>query len=97
MNILLLKGYNNYFNRIVKREETIDAYKNAVVDGNIVNYYEITNANFNPNDGVTTELIVGKGDLKWEDNLPFSPYQREMLNHPFMLLKSTLERLSSDL
>ena len=77
MNILLLKGYNNYFNRIVKREETIDAYKNAVVDGNIVNYYEITNANFNPNDGVTTELIVGKGDLKWEDNLPFSPYQRE--------------------
>lgn len=77
MNILLLKGYNNYFNRIVKREETVDAYKSAVVDGNIVNYYELTNANFNPNDGVVTELVVGKGELKWEDNLPFSSLQRE--------------------
>lgn len=77
MNILLLKGYNNYFNRIVKREETVDAYKAAVVDGNILNYYEIENANFNPNDGVVTELVVGKGELKWEDNLPFSALQRE--------------------
>ena len=77
MNILLLKGYNNYFNRIVKREETISAYKSAVVDGNILNYYELTNANFNPNDGVVTELVVGKGELKWEDNLPFSSLQRE--------------------
>lgn len=67
MNILLLKGYNNYFNRIVKREETISAYKSAVVDGNVLNYYELANANFNPNDGVVTELVVGKGDLKWDD------------------------------
>ena len=35
MNILLLKGYNNYFNRILKREDTIANYKNAVVSGNL--------------------------------------------------------------
>ena len=66
MNILLLKGYNNYFNRILKKEDTIAAYKAAVVSGNILNYYELASVNFNPNDGVTTELIVGKGDLVWD-------------------------------
>ena len=66
MNILLLKGYNNYFNRILKREDTTTAYKNAVVDGNTLNYYEMSSVNFNPNDGVTTSLIVGTGDLLWD-------------------------------
>lgn len=64
MNLIFLKGYNNYFNRIVKKESTIADYKAAVLDGTILNYIELTNINFNPNDGITTELIVGKGDLK---------------------------------
>ena len=64
MNLLFLKGYNNYFNRIVKREDSIANYKAAVLDGSILNYIELENINFNPNDGVTTELVVGKGDLK---------------------------------
>lgn len=54
MNILLLKGYNNYFNRIMKREESIATYKTAVSV-----YYDYDSVNFNPNDGVTTELIIG--------------------------------------
>lgn len=77
MNILLLKGYNNRFNRILKREDTIADYKAAVVDGNILNYLDLTSINFNPNDGIDTSLVVGEGDLVWEDKLPFSPYQRE--------------------
>ena len=77
MNLIFLKGYNNYFNRIVKKESTIADYKAAVLDGEILNYIELENINFNPNDGVTTELVVGKGDLKWDDHLPFSPYQPE--------------------
>ena len=77
MNILLLKGYNNRFNRILKREESIADYKAAVVDGNILNYLDLTSINFNPNDGIDTTLVVGEGDLVWEDKLPFSPYQRE--------------------
>lgn len=66
MNILLLKGYNNYFNRILKREDTIANYKNAVVSGNLLNYYEMTSVNFNTNDGITTSITVGKGDLVWD-------------------------------
>ena len=77
MNLIFLKGYNNYFNRIIKKESTIADYKAAVLDDTIVNYVELTDINFNPNDGITTELIVGKGDLKWDDHLPFSPYQAE--------------------
>lgn len=54
MTILLLKGYNNYFNRIVKQETSISAYKLASTS-----YLEYPNVNFNPNDGITTELVVG--------------------------------------
>ena len=74
MNILLLKGYNNYFNRIMKKEDSLAAYKTAVNK-----YYEYASVNFNPNDGITTELIIGSGGkdgqaepdtlpipLKWE-------------------------------
>ena len=66
MNILLLKGYNNYFNRILKREASIADYKAAVASGNDLNYLELTSVNFNPNDGITTSLTVGKGDLVWD-------------------------------
>lgn len=66
MNILLLKGYNNFFNRILKIEDTIADYKAAVVEGNLLNYVDLTSINFNPNDGVTTQLIVGVGDLVWD-------------------------------
>lgn len=54
MNILLLKGFNNYFNRIVKKYSTLTDYQN-----NSSSYLNYTSINFNPNDGVATELIVG--------------------------------------
>lgn len=54
MNILLLKGYNNYFNRIVKKENTVSAYKSASTS-----FLEYSNVNFDPNDGISTSLIVG--------------------------------------
>ena len=58
MVILLLKGYNNYFNRIVKQEASITAYKTASTS-----YLEYDNVNFETNDGVITEIIVG-GDTQ---------------------------------
>ena len=58
MTILLLKGYNNYFNRIVKRESSITAYKEASTS-----YLEYPNVNFDPNDGIATSLVVG-GDTQ---------------------------------
>ena len=53
---LLLLHYNNYFNRIIKKEETIAAYKAADA-----HYKEASNINFNPGDGVLTSLVLGLG------------------------------------
>ena len=58
MTILLLKGYNNYFNRIRKQEQDISVYKAVSTS-----YLEYGEVNFNPNDGIVTELVVG-GDLQ---------------------------------
>ena len=53
---ILLLHYNNYFNRIVKKLETIADYKLA--DSN---YVVCENINFVPNDGVLTKQVLGKG------------------------------------
>ena len=53
---LLLLHYNNYFNRIIKKEDTVAAYMNA--DSN---YRVASNINFNPGDGVNTSLVLGCG------------------------------------
>ena len=63
MNLLFLKGYNNYFNRILKKEDSIADYKAAVTTGTLADYVEVKNLNFNPNNDISTELILGKGDL----------------------------------
>ena len=53
---LLLLHYNNYFNRIIKKENTIADYKAADAD-----YKEVSNINFKPDDGVSTGLVLGLG------------------------------------
>lgn len=57
MNLLILSGYNNYFNRQVKFYEELAGYYNNT------NYELKTEINFNPGDGVTTTLI-----LNWDNN-----------------------------
>ena len=59
MTILLLKGYNNYFNRIRKQEADITTYKTKSTS-----YLEYGEVNFNPNDGIITELVVGGDSQK---------------------------------
>lgn len=46
-------NYNNYYNRRLKRKETLEAYGTP-------NYYETQNLNFNPADGVNTVYIAGR-------------------------------------
>lgn len=58
MTTLYLLHYNNYYNRIVKREETIEDYAPYVLG-------TLQNTNFNPNDGVSTEHI-----FNWEGDTP---------------------------
>ena len=58
MNLLVLKKFNNYFNRkIIKYSSTAD-YIAAATAYSIVSDY-----NFNPNDAVRTTVVLGKGDL----------------------------------
>lgn len=64
MNILLLRGFNNYFNRIVKKYSTLADYRS-----NSSSYLDLENINFNPNDGVATELIIGSANQQ-ENNAP---------------------------
>ena len=54
MNLLILKGFNNYFNRIIKRYDTIAEYITHS-DSN----YDFSDINFNPNDGITTTQVIG--------------------------------------
>ena len=71
MTILLLKGYNNYFNRIRKSEPDITAYKTASTS-----YLEYTGVNFDMQDGIATSLVVGcehqqdnnDKPLKWDED-----------------------------
>lgn len=56
MNLYLL-NYNNYYNKIVKKSDTLEAY--------ILNndYAVFFNVNFNPNDNVSTHIV-----LNWEES-----------------------------
>ena len=59
MTIYLL-SYNNYYNRLVKQESSLSAYIPFVLD-------TATNFNFNPNDGVSTRIIVNYQQDKTPD------------------------------
>lgn len=59
MNLLVLKGFNNYFNRIIKRYTTLADYIS-----HSESHYDFANINFNPNDGVTTTQILGSENQK---------------------------------
>lgn len=69
MDIALIT-YNNGFNRILKRLETFNDYKQA--------NYEVTgeeildfDVNFNPNDGLNTEIVIGTSKrLDWLNHGP---------------------------
>lgn len=66
MNILLLRGFNNYFNRTVKKYSTLADYMS-----NSAAYLALTSINFNPNDGVATELVIGSPE-QLENNAPLA-------------------------
>lgn len=57
MSTIYLLKYNNYYNRLVKKYDTIQEYAAYILQSK-------TGVNFNPNDGVNTELVFnGIGTL----------------------------------
>ena len=61
--VCFLKKFNNYFNRIIKGYATLAEYESAVGNGNFYLYSKAIN--YNPNDSVSTELIM--------NDCPFDP------------------------
>ena len=67
-NVTLLH-YNNYFNRIVKKLDTVSEYKAAdTTPGtpSVPHYLDISSINFVPGDGVETSLILGTSALEMD-------------------------------
>lgn len=62
MNVLLLFGYNNYLSRIYKKESSVDDYYDT-------DHLEFSSINFNPGDGISTELIIGGPQSQQLDDL----------------------------
>lgn len=58
MKLLILKGFNNYFNRKIKKYDSIEDYASHSTASLTVPTF-----NFNPNDSVRTEVVLGKGEV----------------------------------
>lgn len=54
MKLLILKGFNNYFNRKIIK---YDALADYIAKSN--EHYLFEDINFNPSDGVTTSQVIG--------------------------------------
>ena len=65
MRLYLLK-YNNYYNRICKRELSVDGYLDYLIESNNPQTYRNPfECNFNPNDGVSTTQVIN-----WDGPVP---------------------------
>ena len=74
MPSVLVYNYNNYFNRKIKKEDTIAAYGASV-------YSESgTNINFNSNDGINATYVAGKLNNPYEDDGNYLIYSRDNTN-----------------
>lgn len=61
----LIGTYNNYFNRTIKQAGELEDYINAMEElSESPLPVQVTNMNFNPNDGITTKVVLGKGSLQ---------------------------------
>lgn len=82
MTLNILFGYNNYYNRLLKVEDDISSYIDKAADF----YITGSNVNFNPNDGVNTEHIIGQGDFSGEgDYLVVTNEYNEIVSRWFIL------------
>lgn len=58
---LLLLHYNNYYNRVIKRLDTVSDYMEADTEDGVTHYADCANMNFNPADGLMTSAVLGFG------------------------------------
>lgn len=77
--LTFLRNYNNYFNRIIKQENSYSDYINNY------EYVNINNINFSPNDGVATTQIVNWNELWMPDYLLILDSLSNILSRWFVL------------
>lgn len=68
MNLLFLQGFNNYYNRVVKKFNTLNDYTTWAANNN-KNTQPFDNINFVPNDGIDTTQIVNWNETWTPDYL----------------------------
>lgn len=74
MASLYFYQYNNYYNRQIKKEDTISDYGNSI-------YAETGgNLNFNPNDGVNTEYVAGRAGNPYGGKADYIIYSEDNAN-----------------
>ena len=71
MATLYLYSYNNYYNRRLKKEDTLEAY------GTPIFIETSTNLNFNPNDGVNTEDTAGRYGNPYDGKADYAIYSED--------------------
>lgn len=69
MASVYIYNYNNYFNRIVKKEESLSDYGSPV--------YAEAKANFNPNDGVNTTFVSGRMNNSYDGTGDYLIYSED--------------------
>jgi len=88
MNLLILKGFNNYFNRIIKRYTTLAEY----ISHSEANY-DFSDINFNPNDGVTTTQVIGSTTQQQTGGVEPTPLAWEHDGYPDYLIAYETEQV----
>lgn len=82
---LYILNYNNYYNRLVKKEDTLEAYQEYII-------YEQTVSNFNPNTGLETSHIFGTTDYNGEGDYMLVVNEYNEIVSRWFILTSTRTR-----
>lgn len=88
MKLLVLKGFNNYFNRKIKKYSEIDDY---IANSSLS--YTFSDINFNPNDGIITEQVLGSENQKETGSPTPEPLNWEVDGSPDYIIAYTQETI----
>lgn len=75
---LQVLSYNNYFNRLVKTEASLADYQPYVI-------YQLDQVNFNPNDFVNTEHLIGNGEYPGTGDYLLAIQNNEIISRWFII------------
>lgn len=82
---LYILEYNNYYNRLVKQEESLEAYQQYII-------YELINTNFNPADKVNTQHVIGNGDYDGSGDYVIAVNEDGTINSRWFIIQADRTR-----